>query len=87
MRLIALMLALSLALTGCDDLSDSLSSQGEFDTLHAVPDLQAVTFYVRDRDRGTLNYLGSTAALRVGVDTYPIRFEGRVPVVQQLLPG
>ena len=79
MRLTAPVLLLCIALAGCDDLSDSLGSEGAFQTLHAVPDLQAVTFYVRDRDRGGFNYLGNTALIKVGVDTYPIRFEGRVP--------
>lgn len=79
MRLLAPVLILCATLMGCDDLSDSLGAEGAFETLHAAPDLQAVTFYIRNRDRGNLNYLGNTSLLKVGTGTYPIRYEGRLP--------
>lgn len=78
MRLTAPLL-LCVALAGCDDLSDSLGPQGEFDTLHAVPDLQTTTFFIRDRNRGVIDYFGTSFRELVGVDTYPLRYEVRVP--------
>lgn len=79
MRRIALTLLLCAALAGCDDLSDSLGAEGAFQTLHAVPDLQATTFFVRITPFATLDYIGNTGLLSVGTGTYPLRYEVRRP--------
>ncbi len=70
---------LSLCLSGCGNLSDTLGPEGTFRSLHAVPDLWQGLFYVRDRFQGTLEYSGATGLLRVGEDLYPFRLEVRVP--------
>ncbi len=79
MRRFAPLLMLCAALAGCDDLSDSLGSQGAFQTLHAVPDLQATTFYIRETPFATLDYIGNTGLLLVGTGSYPFRYEVRRP--------
>ncbi|UCG73056.1 MAG: DUF4397 domain-containing protein [Chromatiales bacterium] len=79
MRRFAPFLMLCAAMAGCDDLSDSLGSQGAFQTLHAVPDLQATTYFIRETPFATLDYIGNTSLLQVGTGTYPLRYEVRRP--------
>lgn len=80
MRRIAPFLLLCAALAGCgDDLGDSLGGQGAFRTLHAVPDLQSTVYFIRITPFASLDYIGNTGFLEVGIGSYPLTYEVRRP--------
>ncbi len=77
-----LVVSATMALAACDNVSDSLATEGSFRALHAVHDLNRADFFVAgasDQRRASLQYRFSGGGLLVAAASYEFWWQVRLP--------